>query len=51
MFRIRSSSGLLEIHVLIDLGESLDSMQFVSFEVNVWLSNENCGACALVTMC
>jgi hypothetical protein len=41
----------MEIRVLIDLGEGLDSMQFVSFDVNVWLSNANCGACALVTMC
>jgi hypothetical protein len=42
MFRMRSSSGLLEILVLIDLGEDLDSMQFLSFDVNVWLSNEDC---------
>ena len=35
MFRMRSSSGLLEIRVLIDLREDLDSMQFVSFDVNV----------------
>ena len=51
MFRMRSSSGLLQIRMLIALGEGLDSMQFVSFDVNAWLSNEDCGACALVTMC
>jgi len=42
--------GLLEIYVLINLGGGLDSMQFVSFDVNVWLSNEDCGSCALVTV-
>jgi len=47
MFRMRSSSGLLQIRVLIDLGEGIDSMHFVSFDVNAWFSNEVCGACAL----
>jgi hypothetical protein len=41
MLIMRSSSGLLEIGVLIDLGKSLDSMQFVSFDSNAWLSNED----------